>query len=103
MQLAGLEDLDHLPAARGLGKGASFVSRICEAADMCAYSCSRWVPGMLVAAFRKACCRKSPTAERFGMSSLGELGTIGLYILFNILLTVLGGTSRSAEIIQCWD
>lgn len=95
MLRGGLGKLDPVLVAREQGRGESQCStRRRTAADVIS-SCSRWVPGMLLAAFRKGCCRKSPLAERFGMSSLGELGVIGLYYLFNILLTVLGGTFPS--------
>lgn len=66
--------------------------------------CSMWVPGTLVATFRKTAVRKSHTAERIGMSSLGEVGFLAFYYCFNIILVVCGGeaSSRAKPIQKCF-
>lgn len=55
--------------------------------------CTKWVPGTMLATFRKACCRKSHAAEKIGMSSLGEVFLVVSYYCLNIILVVCGGES----------
>ncbi|KAG8881539.1 hypothetical protein FRB98_004255 [Tulasnella sp. 332] len=56
--------------------------------------CTKWIPGTMVATFRKACVRKSHTAERMGMSSLGEVAVVTFYYCFNIILVVCGANGH---------
>ncbi|KAG8996567.1 hypothetical protein FRB93_000709 [Tulasnella sp. JGI-2019a] len=56
--------------------------------------CTKWVPGTMVARFRKTCVRRSHAAEMVGMSSLGEVGMIVFYYCFNIVLVVCGANGR---------
>lgn len=53
--------------------------------------CTRWVPGFVMASFRKFGGKKSRVAEYFNLSSLGEVMVIGVYWVANLILVVCGG------------
>ena len=54
--------------------------------------CSRWVPGMIIAIWRKATGRKSQLAAALYIDGpLAQVGLIAGYVLLNLLLVFLGG------------
>lgn len=83
-------------AARWVG-GKTRPSNACSRTGK---GCTMWVPGTMVATFRKTAVRKSHQAERIGMSSLGEVGAVAFYYCFNVILVVCGGEASSRAKIE---